>query len=479
MKYTILIFILFTSLNLDSQNINWEMGMNIANNSYGNMHPRMAIDRAGNPLIIWGKMSDESVYFSRWNSTSFTTPIKLNPTGFTVANASWMGPDIASLGDTVYVVFKRSPENKSENNIFIISSFDGGKNFSAPIRVDFIQDSLSRFPTVTIDSKGNPIVAFMKFNSKFLESRWVVTKSTDMGKTFAVDTKASGYSGADAEVCDCCPGAIVATEKNTVLLYRDNYKNIRDIWAAISDNACQSFDTGFHADNTNWMITSCPSTGPDGIIIGDTLYSVYMSGGSKVFRNYLSKSTLSNSMVATVTNLGNNIMGLSQQNYPRIATDGKAAAIVWRQNVDGVSQLPILFTPNITSGFSSNYEIVDIGDNSNCDVEMANGKIYVAWQDDNSGTIKYRKGSYNISNISSELSEQSILITPNPTSDFVNIQCELNSEIRLINLIGETLQTVKSSQEIIKLDLLNLDKGIYILEIRNQEKIFTQKLIKQ
>ena len=57
-------------------NITWTGGNNIASNTYSNMHPRMSLDGAGNPLIVWGRMSDESVFFSRWTGTMFTTPMK-------------------------------------------------------------------------------------------------------------------------------------------------------------------------------------------------------------------------------------------------------------------------------------------------------------------------------------------------------------------------------------------------------------------
>lgn len=244
------------------------MGMNISTNTYGNMHPRITLDGAGNTLVVWGRMSDESVFFSRWNGTMFTTPIKLNPSWMKVATASWMGPNIASKGDTVYVVVKRSPEVSDTNHIYIIRSFNGGVSFSSPVRVSFIADSISRFPTVTIDATGNPIVAFMKFNSSLLDSRWVVTKSTDYGATFSTDVKASGYNGPTNGVCDCCPGAIVTSKNVSTMLYRDNLNNIRDIWTGVSTNNNANFYGGFKVDNNNWMITSCPSSGPDGVIIG-------------------------------------------------------------------------------------------------------------------------------------------------------------------------------------------------------------------
>ena len=482
MKFYLSILQIFVCLIASAQNsITWNTGMNISTNAYSNMHPRMTLDGAGSPLVVWGKMSDESAYFSRWNGTAFTTPVKLNPSWLKVANASWMGPDIASKGDTVYVVVKRAPETSDTNHIYIMRSFNGGVSFLAPVRVDYIGDSVSRFPTVTVDATGNPIVAFMKFNSSFLKSRWVVTKSTDFGQTFTTDVRASGYSGTNAEVCDCCPGAIVSSGNNTAMLYRDNLSNIREIWTGISKNNNASFNSGFMVDNTNWMIMSCPSSGPDGIIIGDSLYTVFLSGAGS-YRTYLSKSSISGGMVSSVAKLTGNITGLSQQNYPRIATDGKAAAIVWKQTVSGSSQLPILFTNDIAKGFSSPSDTVDLADITNTDVAMYKGKIFVVWQDDGSGTVKYRSGTYTqLPTGINEIAENNFSVYPNPVSSTLTLLSNFdlqNAEVTVFNLLGETVLTQNQISNA-TLNVVSLTNGIYFLQVRANNKFFTQKFIKQ
>ncbi len=483
MKIIVSICIVLICLSGFGQNsISWKMTENIASNSFGNSHPRMALDGKGNPMVIWGRMSDGSVMFVGWNGSAFTTPVKLNPTWLKVATASWMGPDIASKGDTVYVVVKRTPESSDTNHIFLLRSLNGGVSFDAPVRVDDIADSISRFPTVTVDALGNPIVAFMKFNSSFLESRWVVARSTDFGKTFSKDVKASGYSGVNAEVCDCCPGAIVSSGNVTAMLYRDNLNNIRDIWTGISTNNNQSFSSGYKSDNTNWMIMSCPSSGPDGVIVGDSLYSVFLSGGNGSYRTYLSTSSVSGKSLGSVKRLTGNMAGLGQQNYPRIASYGSAMAIVWRQTVNGSVQLPLLFTRDIQNGFNTNTDTVDLGDITNMDVALGDRKIYVVWQDDNSATVKFRSGSYSpITAIKDIDIRKPIEISPNPVNYYVHLSSDNGySGIRIVNILGETVylqnEWVYESQT---LDISFLEKGLYFIQVQIGEETFTYKLIKE
>ncbi len=484
MKKSLLIFLCCISITAFAQNdITWNMGMNLANNTYSNMHPRMSLDGDGNPLVVWGRMSDQAVFFSRWNGTAFTTPVKLNPSWLSVATASWMGPDIASHGDTVYVVVKRTPEASDTNHIFIFTSFNGGVSFNNPVELAIIGDSLSRFHTVTTDATGKPIVAYMKFNSSFGDSRWVVTKSTDYGTNFSIDKKASGWAGS-AEVCDCCPGALVSEGNTCAMLYRNNNNNIRDTWTGISSNNASTFTTGFALENHNWMQMSCPSSGPDGVIIGDTLYSIFMNGAIGGFRVYISKSLVSNNTLVSTIGITGSIPGLSQQNYPRIASDGYAMAIVWKQSVSGVAQLPVLFTNDITTGFPAAYDTVDLGDITNADVALGNGKIFVVWQDDNAGTVKYRSGTYTSSTtgLAPLVSEENSLfeLYPNPVVGELNIISSAKEvfSATIFNSYGQKIISETATSKI-KLNTSGLIEGSYFVQFISGDKMATRKFIKK
>jgi len=481
MKKLFLIFLSCISIVSFSQSsINWTAGMNIASNSYGNYYPRITTEASGNPLVIWSRSSDASVFISRWNGTSFTTPVKVNPSWLTVASGSWMGPDIASKGDTVYVVMKQTPEADTASHIYGVRSFDGGITFSPPGRIDFIGDSISRFPTVTTDAAGNPIVGFMKFNSSFLDSRWVVTKSNNYGNTFSTDVKASGWSGAGAVVCDCCPGAITCSGNSVAMLYRDNLSNVRDMWAGISSDGGNSFPQGIPVDQKNWVIPACPASGPDGVIIGDTLYTAFMSGAGGSNLVYLSKSSLSSMTGSTGIRVTGTFAGLTQQNYPRIAGAGNALAIAWKQIVNGGDQLALRFTSNIANGFSAGYDTVDLNDITNTDVAITNGNIFIVWEDDASGTVKYRAGTFTpTTSVNETISENQFSVFPNPTTGgftVYDLPSEAGYELKITNMIGETVlqKTGNHKEETIN---LNGRSGIYFLEIISGQQSLTRKLI--
>lgn len=483
-KNLIIIATLLTSLNLHAQSgITWNAGINVNSMSmYGNQHPRIVLDRSGDPMILWGNSGNSNAYFSKWNGASFSTPVIVNST-IPVFAASWAGPDIASSGDTVYVVVKETPEITSFG--YCYTSFDGGNTFSSPVQIEInLADSISRFPTVTTDNSGNPIVSYMKINPSFLSARWVVTKSNDFGATFNIDTKASGWSGGD--VCDCCPATITSAGNTVAVMYRDNDANIRDMWTGISTDNGNSFANGMALDTPNWMLMMCPSSGPDGVIIDDKLYSVLMSGFSGDYLTYFSESTLSTMSNDTVYPLTGMMAGMTTQNYPRIATDGSAVGIVWKQAISGQDQLPLLFTNNINNGFPTQYDTVDLGDITNADIAIMDGNIHVVWEDPNSGTVKYRSGTFASVLATENISDaNAIQVYPNPVTSSFNVQLKQNyngmADVKIVNLLGKTIQSrsVSINNGLINLDVATLAIGNYMIEVSINKQSFTAKFLKE
>ena len=472
MKKLLALFLAVQSFPGLTQTINWDAAITIAASSYGNLHPRISLDRNGNPLVLWGS-SNNKAQFARWNGTSFTMPVSLNPGSIPAATASWMGPNIASYGDTVYVVFKKTPEADTLSHVYIVSSFDGGQNFSMPVRVSYISDSVARLPTVTTDNAGNPIIAFMKFNASFGDARFAVSKSNDFGTSFSPDVKASGFSG--GEICDCCPATLLNSGSRTIMLYRDNLSNKRTIWAGISNDNGNSFTSGVEVDNTNWMISSCPSSGPDGVIVGDTLYSVFRSSASGT-RVYFSKASLNTPTLVSAGQVTQNFSGLSSQDYPRIAHAGNAAVMAWRQVSSGNSKACISFTTDIRQGFPVAYDSIGSNNVTNLDIAMREGEIHLVWQNDATGSVSYRKGTYATTSVGSiSSSTATIMLFPNPaTSHFIiPIKSAVKCLITDVNGQASYLPIINS-----QVSVKGLASGIYSVHIEDKTgKKYSSKIV--
>ncbi len=128
MRIIIILLFLFLHVAARSQDsVYWYDPIPVADKTYGNLHPRVALDQNGNPLVLWGD-SYGKAYLARWAGKEFADPLQVNAPGTHVFAESWAGPEMQSRGDTIYVVYKNLPEESA--HICIKHSYDGGKNFS-------------------------------------------------------------------------------------------------------------------------------------------------------------------------------------------------------------------------------------------------------------------------------------------------------------------------------------------------------------
>lgn len=473
----------FTLLSLGAvAQVTWSAPVTVAASSYSNLHPRITLDKNGNPLVLWGKTSNNMAYFSRWTGVAFSTPVMANPMSIPVFTADWAGPDIASHGDTVYIVFKKTPETDSTNYMYMVRSFNGGQTFDAPVRIDAIGDSVSRFPIVTTEDNGNPIVAFMKFDPGFGNARWVVTRSMNYGTSFMPDVMASSMMD---DVCDCCPASILSKGSNKIMLYRNNASNIRTMYAGISTNNGASFGSNVQIDSTNWMVMACPSSGPDGVILGDTVYSSFMSSASGSARVYKSKMSISTGATTSTALITGTFAGLTGQNFPRMAGAGTAGAIVWKENANSTTRVCMSFTDTITQGFPAAYDTIASGSISNADIAMKPGTVYVVWQDDNSGSVMYRKGTYPLPTATVEglvKSAKAVEVYPNPAQNYFSVKDVTNiATCTLIDMAGRSIDvTPENKNGSVMVSVVGLSKGQYFVLLSDAQGMkYSSKIVIQ
>ena len=69
----------------------------------------------------------------------------------------------------------------------------------------------------------------------------------------------------------------------------------------------------------------------------------------------------------------------------------------------------------------------------------------------------------------------SILVYPNPTADRIYIQADTNLKAELFDLMGRKVRSTNQSQ----IDMSNLSRGNYILQVKTQNKTQSFKIIKQ
>jgi hypothetical protein len=437
--------------------ISWDDPMDCGMEGMGYLRPRIALNEALDPVVIWGRTSPASNYAAVGGVSSFSAPVMVHPDGVTTAVADWQGSEIASDGNTVWVVLKATPE--MDMPMYIVRSDDGGFTWGDTLRITASEGPWSRFPNVAAGPMGEPIVQYMAFEPNFLDPHYAVSHM--MGGTFMPPVNVSSPF-ASGEVCDCCPSGITARGTDVVSLYRNNGSNVRTIWAATSDDGGASFDSGGEVDPTGWTINSCPSSGPDAYITGDSVRFVWMSGAvdnAKVYVGSAHLPELNTGVGARITAAAPNFL----ENYPRIAGNGDTLGVVWQQGVSGAYE--ILFSWSVTgiAGLSEPDTVNTSfsGAQKTPDIAYANGAFHIVWSDVPAGLIRYRKATLS-SNVSiEERPEDALRPWPVPASSVLHVPGARSwSFARLIDAVGRPVRTLNNSGT---MDVSMLPDGAYRL----------------
>ena len=308
-RYILLLVFVWSSAASAQQSLYWLPKETVSTSMAAN-RPRITTNGYAMPVVIWGEGANliagvgSQFFFDRVDT--------LNLPGQMVSISYWHGPELAGTGDTLYAVYKEAPETDTSHHIYCVATFDGGQNWMAPRRVDFIGNHMGRLPTVAKGPGGHPVVAFMLSDLNYMEPQWVIAMSSDYGQTFSAPVQVSGDNSPTAEACDCCPAALAVTGSTVHLAYRDNLSNVRNIRVA-SGLWQDSVYTSMNVDPQTWTVNACPASGPDLATLGDSLYATFLNA-SQSDDVFLSRWQHGDS---TVNTQGISTSSLAQ-NYPRI-----------------------------------------------------------------------------------------------------------------------------------------------------------------
>lgn len=84
-------------------------------------------------------------------------------------------------------------------------------------------------------------------------------------------------------------------------------------------------------------------------------------------------------------------------------------------------------------------------------------------------------------NLNETYVENNITIYPNPFNSTINVETAIpnNSNVTVLSVEGRVIHTEEMQGNSISIPLPNLQKGVYILKVRQNELVFIHKIIKQ
>jgi hypothetical protein len=433
----------------------------------GYTRPKIALTKNNVPVVMWGRSPNQEVFVSRLNNGDFGTPVKVTPEGVKAFVQFWAGPGLDANGNQVFVSFKSQPED--EGYVYTVRSSDGGITFGDTVRVS--DNRWSRFPEVSVSPDGNPAVTFMEFEPDFKEPHYAVARSSDQGVSYGASISAT--KGAPGEACDCCPGFILADEERIVVMFRNNDNDLRDIWASVSTDNGKTFNTIEDIDLTNWVIGGCPSTGPEAIIDGDSLVSVWMSGATGSSKINIGTADLKKLDIGINEELTPTLD--RNQNYPKIAGDSTFIAVTWQEIENGNRNIKCIWTTRGASGLVGRkpfqVNVNTFGAQQSPDMIYADGKLHVVWQDLTGRKVMYRQARIDVvGDKSMELDDLEISVYPNPVKrGFFIERAQIENKVMhvvLTDVQGSEVVNLSSASNKVYLSTEGYSSGLYFLNIR-------------
>lgn len=449
----------------------------------GSRAPRLALLDGNRPVVYWGKTGANAILnIAVWENGSFGAPVAINTNG--IEPDLWnggLGPHIAAKGNTIYLVFESYGEG-----IYCVKSSDDGQSFDAPVSVyDAPPGRVATLPTIAIDPALNPIISFVTTDFNEQNAQYEITRSIDGGLTFP-PTSVANVAATGAEVCECCPASIgVFSEEEFYLGFRNNDANLRDIWVAQSIDGGANFDTATDIDDTDWVIQSCPQSGPDMMVDGDSVFTVFYSGatGTNIYFSSLSRSSMEKGyQFQFPTATGQDL----SQNYPSIAGSGDTIGVVWQEVGDNSWDIQMAWSVNGSGDLLNNYLTVDdkAVSQKQPDIAFQDGRFHIIYEDQATGRVIYRFTSSEQIIAASDIKPSDFLvnISPNPFSGTTILTIEnYRQELitaSLLNSQGQNIRIYETTGNVIEINMLDLGKGFYFLKINRGQEIEVKPLVK-
>ena len=398
--------------------LTWDPAIDVNAAGEGGLRPRIALNAAGDPVVLWGRSGPASNQVAVWNGTGFGPPVEVSAPGCIPAVADWMGSSIASAGNTFWVVMKATPEESKP--VYVRRSDDGGLTWGDTLRVDPPDGHVSRFPSIAVDDPDMPVVQYMRFDSGYFGARQVTARLN--GAAFEPPVPVSAPF-LDGDVCDCCPNQVEALGDRVVAMYRHAEGNERVMWGATSADGGASFPTGALLDTTGWLLNSCPSSGPDGYLTADSIRYVWMSAANNGTKVYVGSADVTGLTLGAQRLVHPDQPLGCQQNFPRIAGSGDTLGVVWQQLRSG--QLEVLFAWSTSGpgglGEPDTVNAVLTGAQRTPDIAYANGVFHLIWSESNT-QVRYRKATITSNVGMEEPPAQAVRIWPDPATDVLRVE---------------------------------------------------------
>ena len=443
----------------------WESPIDVSSEEFGNKCIRIALNQAGNPMVLHGKTGDNAgLYLSIMEDGIFGDPIQIvTETNIYLVGES-EGPRMAVYENRVAVSYQIFGEWAT--GAFVVISEDDGHTWGEPYAIAPTATEDHFMPHVAFNDDGLPWVA-VKLGVNPTEEG-ILHYNSDLD---AFDPAISG-SIATPGVCECCPSNAFGHEGMYYNVVRTNGDNLRDFWLTASSDGV-NWDNAIDIDETDWVINACPASGTSSTVMEDgTLISAYMSApnGSRVYWSSVDLSAFTFLETGQI-----DPDNTSSENHPSISSSGDWLVAAWERNSGGYNvmvavsdagpQALEMSVVSVTEGLS--------GHNRYPSVVYDGEYIHLAYQNAENGVVHYLKGEISGTSqvVGVEIEENPWTISSNESGWILRGE---DASYTLYDLNGRTLEMGELSNEL----RIPINTQPMILQLNSDNHVKSFKLVR-
>ena len=216
--------------------------------------PALAIDGKGIVHLTYG--SGDSLLYSnsKDNGHTFTKPELIEVIEGLAANAT-RGPQITTTNMGLNVIAATDA-----GNIWSFIKIYGEVWKKGSLVNDIDSVNLEGFADVASDGKSQLFAVWLdtRYNK---QNKLYGSSSSDGGRTWSANIKV--YESPDSTICECCRVSAVMKGMNVYVMFRNQLYGKRDLHLVSSSDAGKSFGNAEKLGKGTWELKGCPMDGGD------------------------------------------------------------------------------------------------------------------------------------------------------------------------------------------------------------------------
>ena len=221
--------------------------------------PQIAVDGAGRAHIAFGIENAIYQVVSADGGKSFSAPVRV---GSVQALALGMrrGPRIAATGDSVIIAAIGGESGGGrDGDLLVWRSGDRGANWTGPQKANSVSGSAREgLHALAAGPDGRVACVWLDLREKGTTLYGAI--SQDGGATWGKDKLV--YRSPDQTICECChPSAAYGLDGRLRLMWRNQIEGNRDLFLTESNSDGAMFDPARKLGQGSWPLDACPMDG--------------------------------------------------------------------------------------------------------------------------------------------------------------------------------------------------------------------------